>query len=68
MTYLLPAIPSRAVSAVRAMSAAPSKQRTITVRDPNSLIPLQQNHELNNTASLQRPKTVSNCLSVLIRR
>lgn len=76
MFYVLSALPSRAVSAARALSAAPTgkqqQQRSITAaaaagRDANLIPPLHnQQQELNNiSASLQRPKTVSKYIHVL---
>ena len=75
--YVVSALPSRAVSAARALSAAPTgkqqqQQRSITAaaaagRDGNPIPPLHnQQQELNNiSASLQRPKTVSKYIHVL---
>ena len=72
--YVLSALPSRAVSAARALSAAPTgkqqQQKSITAaagRDGNLIPPLHyQQQELNNiSASLQRPKTVSKYIHVL---
>ena len=79
--YVLSALPSRGVSAARALSAAPTgkqqqqqqQQRSITAaaaaagQDSNLIPPLHnQQQELNNiSASLQRPKTVSKYIHVL---